>query len=270
MKPIKLIGLICLICFTFIYTEKTIDISIEQDEIMMELNNKQSKYNIEPKNAIIKNNTIIPGHVGKHIDINSSYKQMKKLGYFEESLIIYKDTYPEISIHNNYNKYIIQGNTLNKNIALIYIINNNTLDDVINIIKTKNIKINFFIDSNTLNNNINIIDKLKNYEIYNYGNYGKYTKENIIITNNIINNKSNNNSIYCLFLKEDTSSINTCAESKMLSIMPSINGNYNQIKNNLKNGSIILINNTKELSNIIEYIKSKGYIIDTLSNIIKE
>ena len=105
LKPIKLIGLICLICFTFIYTEKTIDISIEQDEIMMELNNKQSKYNIEPKNAIIKNNTIIPGHVGKHIDINSSYKQMKKLGYFEESLIIYKDTYPEISIHNNYNKY---------------------------------------------------------------------------------------------------------------------------------------------------------------------
>jgi hypothetical protein len=56
----------------------------------------------------------------------------------------------------------------------------------------------------------------------------------------------------------------------MLSIIPSINGNYNNIKNELKNGSIILINNTKELSNIIDYIKNKGYIIDNLSNIIKE
>jgi peptidoglycan/xylan/chitin deacetylase (PgdA/CDA1 family) len=56
----------------------------------------------------------------------------------------------------------------------------------------------------------------------------------------------------------------------MLSIMPSINGNYNKIKENLKNGSIILINNTKELPNIIDYIKNKGYKIDTLSNVIKE
>ena len=95
-------------------------------------------------------------------------------------------------------------------------------------------------------------------------------KEQPISNNNIINNKSNNNSIYCLFLKEDNSSLNTCAESKMLSITPSINGNYNQIKDNIKNGSIILINNTKELPNIIEYIKNKGYIIDKLSNIIKE
>ena len=56
----------------------------------------------------------------------------------------------------------------------------------------------------------------------------------------------------------------------MLSIIPSINGNYNDIKNNIQNGSIILINNTKELSNIIDYIKNKGYNIIPLSNIIKE
>ena len=56
----------------------------------------------------------------------------------------------------------------------------------------------------------------------------------------------------------------------MLSIIPSIKGNYNDIKNNLQNGSIILINNSKELSNIIDYIKSKGYSILPLSNIITE
>ena len=270
MKFIRFIGLICLICFTFIYTEKIIDISIEKDETMIKLKELEQSYNIKPQNATIKEDTIIPGNVGKYIDIDSSYQQMKKLGYFDEKLIIYKDIYPEISIHNNYNKYIISGNIKNKQVALIYIINNNTLDDILNIIENKKIKINFFVDSTYLNNNINLIYKLHNHEIYNYGNSGKYTKDNLIIANNIINNKANNNSIYCLFLKKDTNSLNTCAQSKMLSIIPSINGNYTNIKNELKNGSIIMINNSKELTNIIDYIKNKGYTINTLSNVIQE
>lgn len=270
MKFIKFIGLMCLICFTFIYTEKIIDISIDQDEIMIKLKENENIYNIKPINAIIKDDTIIPGNIGKNIDIDVSYTKMKKIGYFEETLLTYKNIYPEISIYNNYNKYIINGNKSEKKVALIYIINNNTLDNILNIIINKNIKMNFFIDSSLLNNNIDIINKLKNYEIYNYGNNGKYTKENLIITNNIINNKANNNSIYCLFLTKDSNSLNNCTQNKMLSIIPSINGNYNDIKNNLQNGSIILINNTKELPNIIDYIKNKGYTIDNLSNIIKE
>lgn len=270
MKFIKFIGLICLICFTFIYTEKIIDISINQDEIMIKLKEIENTYNINPINAVITENTIIPGNTGKYIDIDSSYKKMKKIGLFEETLITYKDIYPEISIYNNYDKYIINGNTLNKEVALIYIINNNTLDDVLNIIKYKNTKLTFFIDSSNLSNNIDIIYKLNNYEIYNYGNNGKYTKDNIIITNNIINNKANNKSTFCLFLNQDDNSLNNCKEHKMLSIIPSINGNYNNVKKELKNGSIILINNTKELSLIIDYIKNKGYTITSLSKAVKE
>ena len=56
----------------------------------------------------------------------------------------------------------------------------------------------------------------------------------------------------------------------MFSIIPSITGNYTNIKNNLENGSIILINNTQELSTIIDYIKQKGYIISPLSTTISE
>lgn len=271
MKYIKLLGLICLICFTFIYTEKIISVGINQDEIMIKLKEIENEYKKEPINATLIDDTIIPGNIGKNIDLDISYKQMKKIGYFEESLISYETIYPEISIYNNYNRYIINGNPSNKEISLIYIINNNkTINNIIDIIKQKDTTITFFIDSTFLNNNIDIINKLKNYEIYNYGNKGIYTKDNLIVTNNIINNKSNNNSIYCLFLKKDINSLNNCANIKMLSIMPSIQGNYNDIKNNLANGSIILINNSQELSNIVDYIKNKGYAIVPLSNIIKE
>lgn len=238
---------------------------------MIKLKEIEEKYKIDPNNATIIDDTIIPGNIGKSIDIEESYNQMKKIGYFEESLIKYENTYPEISIYNNFNKYIITGNTKNKQVSLIYIINDrNTLDNILNIIKNKNTTISFFIDSSFLNNNIDIITKLKAYEIYNYGNNGKYTQDNLIISNNIINNKSNNNSIYCLFLTKDAESLNTCTNSKMLSIIPTISGNYYNIKNNIKNGSIINITNTQELSTIIDYIKNKGYQIVSLSNIIKE
>ena len=271
MKSIKLLGLLCLICFTFFYTEKIITVSINQDEIMIKLKEIEESYKIEPIDAIIKDNTIIPGNTGKNINLELSYKEMKKIGYFEESLIKYETIYPTISIYNNYDKYIIKGNPYQKNISLIYIINNDkTINDILNIIKQKNTTISFFIDSTFLNNNIDIISKLKDNEIYNYGNNGSYTKDNLIISNNIINNKSNNISNYCLFLNTNNKSINNCQESKMLSIIPSIQGNYNDIKNNLQPGSIILIKNTQELSSIIDYIKNKGYNIMPLSKVITE
>ena len=209
LKQIKLLGLITLICFTFFYTEKIIDVTIEQDEIMIKLKEIENNKKITPINAIIKEDTIIPGKLGKNLDLDNSYKQMKKIGYFEPSELKYQSIYPEISIYNNYNKYIINGNIYNKNISLIYIINNEkTINTILNIIKNKNTKITFFIDSSFLNNNINILYKLKDYEIYNYGNNGTYTKDNIIITNNIINNKSNNKSTYCLFLEKNIISLN--------------------------------------------------------------
>ena len=271
MKFIKLLGLICLICFTFIYTEKIINVSIEKDEIMIKLKEVESNYKTNPIDATIINDTIIPGNIGKQIDIDKTYKKMKQIGYFDESLIIYENIYPNKSIYNNYNKYIISGNTKNKEISLIYIINNDkTLNNILEIINTNNIPISFFIDSTFLNTNINILNKLNKYEIYNYGNNGKYTKDNLIITNNIINNKTNNNSTLCLFLEKNNESLNNCSNIKMLSITPTINGNYNNIKKNIKNGSIILISNTQELTNIIKYIEIKGYNIVSLSNIIKE
>ena len=156
-------------------------------------------------------------------------------------------------------------------VSLIYIINNNkTIENIKKIINNKKITLSFFIDSSFLNKNIDIITKLENHEIYNYGNNGIYTKDNLIITNNIINNKSQNNSLYCLFLNKNEESLNNCKNNKMFSIIPTINGNYNDIKNNIQNGSIILINNTKELPNIISFIKNKGYNIIPLSKLIKE
>ncbi len=271
MKVVKIIGLFGLFCISFFYTEKVINVTLNQDEIMVRIKEYSQEYNTNPCDAIIKNDTIIPGNVGIYIDNEDSYKAMKKIGYFEPSLLIYKDIYPEISIYNNYNKYVTRGNIKNKKISLIYILNNNnTIDNILNITYKYKFKMNFFIDSAFLNNNINLIDKIKDNEIYSYGNNGMYTKDNLIITNNIINNKANNKAIYCLFLKRDEQSLNSCANSKMLSVLVDKNSNYQNFKDKIDNGYILLINNTQELANTAEYIMSKGYIIVPLSELITE
>ncbi len=271
MKLIKLIGLLCLFCITFFYTEKVITVTMNQDEIMIKIKEYAEEHNYKPTNAIIKDDTIIPGSIGKEVNEETSYKAMKRISYFDPSLITYNDVYPEISIYNNLNKFIIKGNIKNQNISLLYILsNNNTLDNLLNIINKYDTKINFFIDENYLNNNINIIDKIKNHEIYNYGNMGTYTKDNLIIGNNIINNKSNNKAIFCLFTNKDNLGKEKCANNKMLSIIVNKNDNYYALKNDLYSGRIFLINNTKELPNVIEYILSKGYHIVSLSELIKE
>ena len=269
MKIIKLIGLLTLFCVTFIFTEKVMTITMEQDSIMIKIKEISEKLKYDAIDASIASDTIIPGRTGSYIDTESSYKAMKKIGYFDESLLVYKKIYPEVSIYNNYGKYIISGNNKNKEVSIITIINNsNTLNNIKTLMNKYHVPINIFMDSEYLNNNIDILSTL-NTEIYNYGNNGKYTKENLIINNNIINNKTNNPSNICLFINKDPISLNSCSDIKMFSLIPKKITSYNII-DNLSSGSIYLSDNTKDLDTIISYILSKGYNIVNLSTIISE
>ena len=69
---------------------------------------------------------------------------------------------------------------------------------------------------------------------------------------------------------KDNTVLEVCNKNNMYTIIPSIIGDYTEIKNNISNGSIILINNTNNLNIIIKYINSKGYNIVPLSNLLKE
>ena len=80
LKIIKIIGLLCLFSFTFFYTDKVIHTAEELDDIMIKIKEYAEINNINPTNAIIEDNTIIPGSIGKTVDLETSYKKMKKAG----------------------------------------------------------------------------------------------------------------------------------------------------------------------------------------------
>ena len=86
---------------------------------MQIIKNNQDKYNTIPVNAIITKNTIIPGIVGKKVNINKSYNKMKSINKFNESLLVFDEIKPLKSINNYYDKVIVSGNKRFNKISII-------------------------------------------------------------------------------------------------------------------------------------------------------
>ena len=275
---IKFFGLLTLICFSFFYTDKVMTIMKEKDPIMIKINQEKEIFETKPVNAIIEEDTIVPGIYGRSVLKEDSYKKMKTIGVYLEDYYIYKDIIPNISINNNYNKYIISGNKNKKEIAIIFIINNKTqLNRVENYIKKENINLNYFIEDKVLNNYTTEISKLKNREIYYYGEEGQYKEKRMIYNNNLINRISNNKAIYCLTKEKNNKVLNLCTKNKLYTILPNIiikNNIYSEVKEKIENGSIILIDlnniNLTNLNHSIQYIKSKGLNIVYLKELLEE
>ena len=86
MKKIyKVVGVICLVIFSFFYTDKVILFIRESDPIMKSIRKSETSHKIDPINAQIDENKIIPGVNGKVIDYDNSYKKMKKYGTYNET-----------------------------------------------------------------------------------------------------------------------------------------------------------------------------------------
>lgn len=259
---IKTISLLGLVCFSFFYTDKVINMINKKDPLMIQIEELKEKYQVEPVNAILNDDTIIPGINGKEVDVLKSYEEMKLSGIFREELIVYKNLYPSSSLSNNKDKYIIKGNNNKNKVALLLILNIKDIDNI------KNNNLTLFLNHKDIN--INNINKLKNNEIYTYGNNGIYTSEILTNDNSIINRLTNNKSTYCLSKDKDNTILEICSQNNMYTIIPNIIGDYSEIKKEISNGSIILLNNLNNLKIIEKYITSKGYQIVSLSDLLNE
>lgn len=271
---IKMIGLVTLICFSFFYTEKVIDVASVQDEIMIKINQVKDNYKIDVIDATILDDTIIPGINGKEVDVEKSYNEMKQVGIFKEMLLSYKQIELKDSLKKNLDKYVIKANGTKKSVSLVFYINNQQVLE--NIIKKENVILNLFIDYKLLSTNLNNLDK-NNLFIYAYGDNGVYSNDTLIYSNNLINRNFNNKSLYCITDSKNEKLLTICKNNNMITIIPNILDNnyvYNNIKTNLVNGSIIKLNSTNktlnEFDTIIDFIKSKGYKIVSLEDLLSE
>ena len=275
---IKFLGLLSLICFSFFYTDKVMDVALEQDKIMISINNVKDDYREDAIEAIIDNDTIIPGISGREVDIEKSYSNMKSIGLFHENYLVFKDVMPKTTLDDNMDKYIIKANGSKQIISLIFIVDNDSdFNMICNIAKSKNVKVNLFLDYEYLNKKINNLNKITDISIYSYGEDGKYTKDNIIYTNNLIERITKKKANYCLVTNKNNSNLKVCSDNKNYTIYPNLiikNNLLSIVKNGVSKGDLILIdinkNNINQLPSAIEYINAKGLEFEYLDEILSE
>ena len=277
-KCISYLGVFVLVCFSFFYTDKAVEIVKRNDPVMKEILTISDSLKIEPINAIINDDEVISGLNGKKINIDKSYQNMKKLNIYKESMLVFDEILPEVSI--NYDKYVIKGNELKYEVALVFKVDSIDNIKLINKVLTeKNTLATFFIDGNIVKDNMNLVLELAHdgYEIENLGYNGNYSSEKLTWTNNMIESLTNKKTNYCYTEFKDKNILELCSTNKMYTIKPTINtGNYPflTIKKNLESGSIISFDlsdkTLKELPSIISYISQKGYNIVSLEQLISE
>lgn len=279
-KLFSFIGLATISILSIIISEKTTLAVKEVDNIMAQIKQNMAKYKTEPENAIIKDNTIIPGINGKTVNINKSYKNMKKINMYNDKYFIYEEQSPEITIKEQYDKYIISGNPKKNTVSIIFTVkNNDKIDEIINILKKTNTNATFFIDKNWLEKNNDKMIQLINQgnTIGNLSNNLDYTNDEYIRMNRIIKKIGQQKTNYCYAEKENEKNIQECKKQRNYTIMPNIIITTNPmktIKHKIKPGTIISMpvneTTTQELELIIEYINKKGYIIENIENHISE
>lgn len=277
MKKIsKLLGIFLFLIIGIYETSNIVENLQEKDEIMIKIKESNSKYVIKPVNAEIKDNEIIPGIYGTEIDYKKSYNNMKKYGTYNESLTVLKDNKPSISIDNSYDKYISKGNSNNRNVSLVFIIEEESqLQQLLNFLKTKNINITIFIDGSIIENNINAIKELKKQELEILSYKSSYDEVFLKTSFSYLETITNKKVKYCYTEKENSELLKICSKEKMHTIKPKIiikNNLLKNVKDSLENSIIFAIEKYEynDLLLAIEYIKSKGYNIVTLDCLLSE
>lgn len=277
-KFFNVIGILCLLWFSFFYTEKTAIVVSELDNIMVKIKEYTDNYLDEPVNALIVEDTIIPGKSGSIIDINKSYKEMKKIGNYDEKLFVYKKIKPKISVDDIYDKYVIGGNKQNKFASIIFIISDN--DDIFRITKILdkyNLKGTFFVDGYWFGlNNESVSYLINNNHVLGNLSYGQdYSNSGFIWMDTIIKKGFKQNKSYCL--NGGVDELKYCSLQKNHIIKPKLIVHKNpgiDICNNLENNVIIGVDANeqlyKELDLIINCIKNKDLKLVTITELLEE
>lgn len=271
-KVIKVSSILLLVGFSFFYTEKVTKIVRQKDPIMVQINDIKESNLISVVNPIINEDEYIPGINGCEINVDESYSKMKSVGEFKKELLVMKEMNSDENIKN---KYVISGNKISKNISLIFLINEEINEELINFLSLKNINANFFIDGKYLEKDLVTVKFIaENNNIYYLGQNRKYIEEYMLYSNNLISMNGKNESKYCLVNEKNSETLKLCSDYNMTTIKTDyIKQNiYKTVKSNLMNGTIFTFdtNDTEEVKVSINYILSKGYNIVTLDKLLDE
>ncbi|HIT10264.1 MAG TPA: hypothetical protein IAC24_01515 [Candidatus Onthousia faecigallinarum] len=280
-KKILEASIACLfVLFSFYYTEKAIHIVEQKDPIMKQILKEKEKKEETSVDAVLNDQFLLPGYNGYMVDVEASFSKMKRYGSYNENLYVFEEVEPTISIEDYYDKYISSGNGLTNTIAFIFVIKEGMeVDEIKTVLDQNNVRGTFFVDGVWLEQKkdevYQLVDDFHEVEILSYdGGYDPLLFTGVLDQLQLLTNQKGK---YCYAEYDQKEILELCEKEKMHTIIPTLRVEknfYQTVKGKVGAGYIIEVENTKEnrkeLGVVINYLKQRGYQLDTLDHLLSE
>ena len=278
MKRVYPVILSCLlIAFSFYYTNKVAGIVRGKDPIMQSIKEEKANYEKKAINANVSGDNIIPGKNGKKVNIEAGFQKMSQYGKYNDSLYVFDEVEPEVSINTYFDKYVESGREDSKDVALVFdILRFDNMDDVLSLLESNNVTATFFVDGLFMENNRSLLENVskKGYEIELLSYNGGYDKIYFESSLHVLNDITKDRPKYCVAHYDKKEVLDICNSLSLHTVIPSVdtsNNSFGVVKNKLRGGSIIGLSNSRvNLNTIINYIKQKGYNLVRLDTLLQE
>ncbi|MGE6631453.1 polysaccharide deacetylase family protein [Bacillus sp. NPDC077027] len=279
--------------------EQTVPASASKDALYKEIESKSSDYEVKAQNAKIdKVWKKIPGLNGRTVDIEKSYEQMKKSATFDEKLLVFQESKPNVHLKDLGAEPIYKGHSDKKmNAFLINVAwGDEYLIVMLDTLKKHQVKATFFLEGKWVKNRSELAKKIvaDGHEIgnhsYNHPDMRTLTRERaqeqLMKTNRQIEESLGKKPKWFAppsgSFKQET--VKLAAQQGMETIMwtvdtidwqkPSPQVLQNRVLGKIHNGAMILMHPTdstaKSLDALILGIKKRGFELGTVSELLSE
>lgn len=271
----------------------------QEDPLYQSIVKNASTYEIPPSNAKIDRVwKAIPGYNGITVDIEASYRNMKKIGTFNEKKLVYIQTEPTVHLNELTPSPIYRGHPDKPMVSFIINVawGNEYLPEMLAALKKHQVKASFFLEGRWVKNNPELAKMIVSagHEVGNHSYThpdmkrisAAQTREQLVKTNEVIEAATGKKSIWFAppsgSYRDETVTI--AAELKMKTVMwtvdtidwqkPSPDQLINRVTSKISNGSMVLMHPTessaKSLDTLITLIEEKGLKIGTVSDLMSE
>jgi probable sporulation protein (polysaccharide deacetylase family) len=286
---------------TYVATLKgnALTVGKQEDPLYQSIVKNASTYEIPPSNAKIDEVwKAIPGYNGITVDIEASYKNMKKIGTFNEKKLVYKQTEPSVHLNDLTPSPIYRGHPDKPMVSFIINVawGNEYLPEMLATLKKHQVKASFFLEGRWVKNNPELAKMIVSagHEVGNHSYThpdmkrisAAQTRDQLLKTNEVIEAATGKKSIWFAppsgSYRDETVTI--AAEFKMKTVMwtvdtidwqkPSPNQLINRVISKISNGSMVLMHPTestaKSLDTLITRIEEKGLKLGTVIDLMSE
>lgn len=240
----------------------------------------------------------IPGLNGVTVDIDASYKNMKKEKKFNEQRLVFKQVKPKITLNDLPPAPIYKGNPEKEMVSFIINVawGNEFLPDILSTLKKHHVKASFFLEGRWVQKNPDLAKmiaeaghELGNHS-YTHPDMSKISSskihEEIVKTNDVIE-ATTGKQVTLLAPPSgyfNNEVVKIAAQQKLKTVIwsvdtidwqkPSPDTLLKRVTGKIHNGALILMHPTEVTTNSLEHliieIKNKGYKIDSVSDMLSE